>query len=71
MDSQFAIYSASKIYQGILRKIEARDYNPFLGRVYVPLGKKLRILMGEVLRSRVRMVNEKFSKEKSQLSIVN
>jgi phytoene synthase len=58
-DSQFAIYSASKIYQGILRKIEARDYNPFLGRVYVPLGKKLRILLGEVLRSRVRMVKEK------------
>lgn len=58
-DSQFAIYAASKIYQGILRKIEARDYNPFLGRVYVPLGKKLRILMGEVLRSRVRMVREK------------
>lgn len=58
-DSQFAIYSASKIYQGILRKIEARGYNPFLGRVYVPLGKKMRILMGEVLRSRVRMVREK------------
>lgn len=58
-DSQFAIYSASKIYQGILRKIEARGYNPFLGRVYVPFGKKLLILMGEVLRSRVRMVKEK------------
>jgi len=70
-DSQFAIYSASKIYQGILRKIEKRDYNPFLGRVYVPFGKKFRILMGEVLRSRVRMVKEKFSQEKSQLTIVN
>ncbi len=58
-DSQFAIYSASKIYQGILRKIEARGYNPFLGRVYVPLGKKLRILIGEVLRSRVRMMRER------------
>lgn len=70
-DSQFAIYSASKIYQGILHKIEARDYNPFLGRVYVPLGKKLGILMGEVLKSRVRMVSEKLKIQKSQLSIVN
>jgi phytoene synthase len=58
-DSQFAIYSASKIYQGILQKIEKRDYNPFLGRVYVPLGKKFKILMREVLRNRVRMMKEK------------
>ncbi len=64
-DSQFAIYSASKIYQGILRKIEERDYNPFLGRVYVPLGKKLRILMKEVLRTRVRILREKIGGEKS------
>ena len=70
-DSQFAIYSASKIYQGILSKIEARGYNPFLGRVYVPLGKKFSILMGEVMRTRVRMVKEKYSNNKSQLSIDN
>lgn len=61
-DSQFAIYAASKIYQGILHKIEARGYNPFLGRVYVPLGKKLRILLGEVLRSRVRRVKERLGR---------
>ncbi len=58
-ESQFAIYSASKIYQGILRKIEARDYNPFLGRVYVPLGKKFKILMSEVFRTRIRMLQER------------
>lgn len=58
-ESQFAIYSASKIYQGILQKIEQRDYNPFLGRVYVPLGKKFRILMREVLRTRFLMIKEK------------
>ena len=58
-DSQFAIYSSSKIYQGILRKIEARNYNPFLGRVYVPLGKKFRILMKEVIRTRIKVLKEK------------
>ncbi|UCE06548.1 MAG: phytoene/squalene synthase family protein [bacterium] len=58
-DSQFAIYSASKIYHGILRKIEARAYNPFLGRVHVPLGKKFLILMSEVLRTRVVMLKER------------
>jgi len=52
-NTQFAIYSASKIYQGILMKIEARNYNPFLGRVFVSQGKKFIILMGELLRTRV------------------
>ena len=28
-ESQYAIYSAARIYRGILRKIEDRDYNPF------------------------------------------
>lgn len=65
--SQFAIYSASKIYQGILKKIESRDYNPFLGRVYVPLGKKFRILMREVLRTRIRMIKEKLGVKEYQL----
>lgn len=57
--SQFAIYSASKIYQGILRKLEQRDYNPFLGRVYVPSGKKFRILAREVLRTKFLLLKEK------------
>jgi len=52
-NTQFAIYSASKIYQGILLKIEARNFNPFLGRVFVSQGKKFLILMGELLRTRV------------------
>lgn len=52
-DAQFPIYSASKIYRGILQKIELRNYNPFLGRVFVPQRKKIMILSGEILRSRV------------------
>ena len=51
-DAQFAIYSASKIYRGILKKIELRNYNPFLGRVYVPQRKKIRIVATEVLRTK-------------------
>jgi len=52
-DAQFAIYSASKIYRGILRKIELQNYNPFKGRVFVPQSKKFRILIGEALRTRL------------------
>ena len=52
-DAQFAIYSASKIYRGILKKIELRNYNPFEGRVFVPQPKKLQILVGEALRTRL------------------
>jgi len=52
-DARFAIYAASRIYSGILTKIEARDYNPFLGRVYVPKTKKLQILLREILRNKL------------------
>lgn len=52
-DSQFAIYAASKIYQGILIKIEARHFNPFLGRVFVNQGKKFLILLNEIIKTRV------------------
>ena len=58
-DSQYAIYSAAKIYRGILRKIEARDYNPFLGRVFVPSIEKMGILLHEGLRTKVLSVQEK------------
>jgi len=51
-DSQFAIHSASRIYRGILKKIEARGYNPFLGRVDVPKHRKLSILLREILRTK-------------------
>jgi phytoene synthase len=51
-DAQFAIYSASKIYRGILRKIELQNYNPFLGRVFVPQHKKMRIVAGEIIRTK-------------------
>lgn len=52
-DAQFAIYSASRIYRGILKKLELRDYNPFLGRVYVPQLKKAQIVIAEALKTRL------------------
>ena len=52
-DAQFAIYSASKIYRGILKKIELQNYNPFQGRVFVPQSKKVQILIGEAVRTRL------------------
>lgn len=52
-DAQFAIYSASKIYQGILLKIEARHFNPFLGRVFVRQSKKFAILINEIIKTRL------------------
>lgn len=58
-DSQYAIHSAAKIYRGILRKIEARDYNPFLGRVFVPSIEKMGILLHEGLRTKVLSAQEK------------
>lgn len=51
-DAQFAIYSASKIYRGILKKIELQNYNPFLGRVFVPQSKKMSIVAGEVIKTK-------------------
>jgi len=52
-DSRFAIYSASRIYRGILRQIEARGYNPFLGRAFVSQRRKMAILFHEVMKTRV------------------
>jgi len=52
-ESQFAIRSASRVYRGILKKIEARDFNPFLGRVFVPKHRKLGILLREILRTKL------------------
>lgn len=49
--SQFAIRSASRIYRGILKKIEARGFDPFLGRVFVPGRNKAGIVLWEALRS--------------------
>jgi phytoene synthase len=51
--AQFAIYSASKIYRTILRKLEIRNYNPFLGRVYVSKSRKIGILIEQLLRTKV------------------
>jgi phytoene synthase len=57
-DSQFAIQSASKIYRGILHKIESRDYDPFQGRVFVPQRNKIRILASEVVRTKLQVAQE-------------
>ncbi len=51
-NAQFAIYSASRIYRGILKKIELQNYNPFLGRVFVPQHKKLGIVAGQVIKTK-------------------
>lgn len=58
-DAQFAIQSASKIYRGILMKIEAREYNPFLGRVFVSQLRKFGILFREVFRTKIAVVGER------------
>jgi phytoene synthase len=50
--SQFAIYSSSRIYRGILKGIEARNLNPFKGRVFVPQLKKIGILIMEIIKTR-------------------
>jgi len=58
-DSRFAIYSASRIYRGLLKRLEARDYNPFLGRVYVPKHRKLGIILQEVVRTKLLTAQER------------
>lgn len=60
-DSRFAIYSASRIYRGILKRLEARDYNPFLGRVYVPKHRKLGIILQEVVRTKLLTAHERLA----------
>jgi len=51
--SRYAISSASRIYRGILNKIERRDFNPFEGRVYVSDLSKLCILAAEIVKTRL------------------
>lgn len=60
-DARFAVYAASRIYRGILRRLEARAYNPFLGRVYVPKHAKLSIVLQEVLRTKVLATQERLA----------
>jgi phytoene synthase len=52
-NTQFAISSASRIYRGILLKIEARNYNPFEGRVFVKISEKFSILIKEIFKTRI------------------
>ena len=58
-ESQYAIYSAARIYSGILRKIEDRDYNPFLSRVFVSSTQKIGILLHEQIRTKFLLAQEK------------
>ena len=58
-ESQYAIYSAARIYRGILRKIEDRDYNPFLNRVFVSSTQKVGILLHEQIRTKFLSAQEK------------
>ncbi|MDE0014869.1 MAG: phytoene/squalene synthase family protein [Candidatus Poribacteria bacterium] len=58
-ESQYAIYSAARIYRGILRKIESQDYNPFLTRVFVSSTQKIGILLHEQIRTRFLSAQEK------------
>ncbi len=60
-DTRFAVYAASRIYRGILRRLEARAHNPFLGRVYVPKHTKLSIVLQEVLRTKVLATQERLA----------
>ncbi|MBN1541739.1 phytoene/squalene synthase family protein [candidate division KSB1 bacterium] len=60
-DSRFAIYAASRIYRGILDKIAQQNYNPFLGRAFVPQSKKMAILFQELTRTRLQLMTEKLN----------
>ncbi|HPM59152.1 MAG TPA: phytoene/squalene synthase family protein [bacterium] len=51
-ESRFSIYTASRLYQEILKKIELTGYNPFAGRAFVPTKHKLAILLQEYARRR-------------------
>ena len=57
-DAQFAIRSASRIYRGILRRIEAQQHNPFAGRAFVSQRRKMAILSGEAVRTRFLWLKE-------------
>lgn len=58
--SRFAIRAASRIYRGILHRIEARDYDPFLGRVHVSGQRKAGIVIVEALRSGLPPIGRRF-----------
>lgn len=66
-ESQYAIYSAAKIYRGILRKVEALDYNPFLERVFVPSVQKIVIIIQEGIRAKVLSAQHILSPGQTQI----
>ena len=57
-ESQFSIRAASRIYRGILYRLQQRDCNPFMGRIYVPPADKLMILCNELARGYVKKGRE-------------
>jgi len=51
--SRFAITAASRIYSGILTRLEENDFNPFLDRFFVSKSRKLSMLFVEYVRGLV------------------
>lgn len=57
-ECQFAIYSASHIYRGILHEIEKNNYNPFKGRVHVNQLQKMKIILASYIKGKCNPNNE-------------
>lgn len=57
-ECQFAIYSASRIYRGILNEIEKNNYNPFKGRVHVNQLQKMKIILASYIKGKCNLNNE-------------
>ncbi len=55
-ESQFAISTASRIYSGILDKIEENNFNPFLGRVSLTYFEKVKILTTELAYNKLKRI---------------
>jgi phytoene synthase len=64
-ESQFSIRAASRIYRGILYRLQQREYNPFLGRIYVPPPTKVAILLNELVHGYVKKGRELMSERKA------
>ncbi len=61
-ESRFSIYAAGNIYSSILRKIEERGLNPFLGRVFVPNTEKISIMLSEFIKRNILQMSNVNSK---------
>ncbi len=57
-ESQFAIYTSSRIYGGILNKLIDNCYNPFIERASLSLKEKFVILLFEVAKGKLKKVSQ-------------